>query len=761
MNPRPLALAAGCVWLVALLLTTGRESRAAGRWVSCGPYGGSTAVLLPSHHPEGGLYAAVLGHGVYRRCSTADVWERRSDGLGNLFVKALVQNPDEPDILYAGTRDGVYWTTDGGLHWEPRTQGIGGGVHVEALAIDPNNPQILYAERWGEIYKTVNAGETWEPSGPGIPGGLDCPCILVDPSNDDVVYAGMHDPYGPSGQVGVYKSVNGGAEWFESASGLLNNQVQCLTFDPTSSQTIYAGTNGNQYVPYGGVYVSHDAGANWTWISNGLPSDNILSAIAVVYEDDTDIPVLYAAGSYGYDLPQPPGTWESRLYKSVDGGESWQRSASGLAFPNFLSVVVDPADPHVVYAGSECGGVFQSTDSAENWAHWSTGLERLHINSLVVHPLDEDIVYAATDSYLDEFSPAGAGVYVSFDGGLNWEPRPKDIRVGDSLSIASVAVALCDPETIYAANCGWMLYKSIDEGRTWQWRGWSNGIDGYWLKCVVVDPVNPQVAYVSGAGYEPSYPDIYKTEDCGESWRPVASYIVWAEFMGLAIDPTDTQVVYAGSGWEGVWKTTNGGSTWDATGPEINSAMVNSIVVDPQHPQHVYAGDNQWESTGVYVSYNGGGQWERYNEGLDNLDVESLAIDSVVTGDEYPVTLYAGTEGGGVFRRGDADTWEEMNNGLEDRRAYAVALGPPRPGPDPAVSNRVIYAGTASGAYRWIQLGDMNDDGKVGLEDIELFIVVLLGLDTDPYHVTAADMDGSGTPDGNDIQPFVNAMLGG
>ena len=134
---------------------------------------------------------------------------------------------------------------------------------------------------------------------------------------------------------------------------------------------------------------------------------------------------------------------------------------------------------------------------------------------------------------------------------------------------------------------------------------------------------------------------------------------------------------------------------------------------------------------------------------------------SVVTGDDYPVTLYAGTEGGGVFRRGEADTWEEMNNGLEDHRVYAVALGPPRLGPDPPVPNRVIYAGTASGAYRWIRLGDMNDDGKVGLEDIELFIAVLLGLDTDPYHVAAADMNGDGTPDGKDIQPFVSALLSG
>ncbi|MCK4872366.1 MAG: hypothetical protein KAS72_06545 [Phycisphaerales bacterium] len=722
---RATTLRATCrIAIAGLVLSAASTSLCQERWVSHGPYGGSVSVLIESTQPGGGLYAGVLGHGVAARSGDTDTWIHRSDGLNNLFIQALVQNPDDPEVLYAGTRDGVYWTTDGGLHWEQRTEGIG-ATHIEAIAIDPTNPSVLYAENWGAVYKTVNAGELWEETGPGIPTGLACHAILVDPESDGVVYAAMLSPYGPNpDDTGVYKSTNGGGNWQRTSEGLLNTNVRCLTFDPTSSQIIYAGIDSSEYYPGGGVYVTYDGAVHWNYISEGLPTDieNVLNGIAVTYESAADVPVLYAAGSYGYSLPSPPGTWEPRLFKSVNGGASWHPSSTGFAYPNVLSILVDSHDPRIVYAGSECGGVFQSIDAGATWSHFSRGLQLLCVNSLAIDPEDHDTIYAAADAYMDEFSPAAAGVYVSFDGGLTWEPRPKNLKLGGSMHISSVAVAPADPQIIYAASFGWMMYKSIDQGMTWQWRGFPHGIDGFWLECVVVDPADPLVAYVSGGGFEPSYPDIYKTTDGGESWTPVASWIVWAEFMGLAIDPTDTRIVYAGTGWEGVFKTTNGGGLWTLTGPEILGARVGSLVVDPQNPPHVYAGDAAWESTGMYVSYNGGENWESYNEGLSSLSVLALAIDSPPgSSSDVPILLYAGTQEGGVFRRNcEGGDWQAINEGLGNRCVRSLAITPV--GPDVPDPRRSLYAGTSAGAYRRVAAGDLNGDGEVDQQDLGILL---------------------------------------
>jgi photosystem II stability/assembly factor-like uncharacterized protein len=592
------------------------------------------------------------------------------------------------------------------------------------------------------VYKTEDGGETWHPTGPGIPPGLEPHRILVDPVDGQIVYVATADPYNyVPDDAGVYKSTNAGTDWFPSGNGLLATNVLCLAFGLSSSQTIYAGVNSSEYVPFGGVYVSHDAAATWNWISNGLPvqTELIINDIAVAPDPDAEIDVLYAAGSYGYSLPMEGG-WEPRLFKSPNAGTSWHLSGSGIAFPNILSVAVDPGDHRVIVAGTEFGGVFRSTDGGASWSHWSTGLESLLIRGLAVHPHDEDQVYAGVYAVEGPFTERAAGVYVSLDGGMTWEPRLRDMFVG-SWGIVSLAVSPSDdePDIVYAANAGWSLYKSIDQGLHWVRRAHDQGLTAFWTQCVVADPANPLTAYVSVAGFEPDLPDIYKTTNGGETWFPTASWIVFGGFGGLAIDLTNSQIVYAGTHWDGVYKTTSGGDAWEPTGPEILDTMVKSILVDPQAPQHVYAGDIDFEATGVYFSDDGGGHWETFNEGLLVLEVEALAIDSV---SPAPAVLYAGTDGGGVFRRVEGQPWSPINEGLHEMCVYDLALGPPTQDVPPHGSRRALYAGTAAGVYRRVPLGDIDGDGGVGITDF-LALLSAWGACPDPCPPSCpADLDG-------------------
>ena len=710
----------GCAFVVCALPSTALGNPdLPQRWITHGPYGGNITSIVPSVHPGGGMYATVLGHGVFHLESGAPTWTNISSNLGNLLAFAVAQSPADPDVLFAATDHGVYATFDGGRHWELRSGGLSVG-RIWSLAFDPVDPLTIYSggtwqADW-HVYKTTDGGATWLPAWSGIPTGLEIRDVIVDPINPDVVYAATEDPLGyVVDEAGVYKSVDGGASWNPAGVELQNKRVMCLTMDPDSNQTLYAGVYA--YHSYnGGVYVSHDAGASWTRISTGLPDDLGVSQVTSTGAA-SDPFVLYAAATYPENiLPLPPTLWEARLYKSVDGGQSWQRSADGIMYPHMSAVALDPTDPETVYAGTDRGGIYRSGDAAGQWSHYSVGLERLTVRDVAFDPLDPRVLFAAVQSRESEYCWVDAGVHMSVDGGRNWAPRSQGIHVGGGFWTSALAVSLpvdgADTGMVYAAHCGWNGYRTVDGGENWIWCGGTSGLYNYWTLDVVIDPFTPSVIYMAGAGYEPSWPDVFKSMDCGRTWEAIASELVWAEFMSLAIDPRNPQTIYAGSGWEGVWKTTNGGESWTHTGSEIDGPRVGALLVDPRNSERIFAADCSYDGTGVYISEDGGDHWGRYNEGLTDLQVWALASHPSPLNE---ATLYAGTQHDGVFRRMNDTEWTPMNEGLADLTVQALTTVPPPQG-GPAWHD--LYAGTTGGVYRRVTVGDLDADGRVDLADL-------------------------------------------
>ena len=694
------------VWSVVgalgLILAMSAPGLAQEEWVTSGPYGGSVSVLLPSVSGAGGVYAGVQGYGVFFRTPYTRAWSPRSKGLEDLDITALAQHSEKPDVLYAGTSSGIYWTTDGGHEWEARN-GEWSVWDVGAIAVAPSKPGVVYAGAvWAGYWRVCRSdddGATWHATGEQIPTGLDITAIVVDPEDPEIVYVSTYDPHGYSpDDAGVYKTVTGGEKWFKSGDGLRNTDVLCLTMDPLSSSTLYAGVYSSQYRPYGGVYVSHDAGKSWKRISGDLPEgvELRINSIAVAHEPLGAHATLYAAGSYGYSLPQPGGTWTPRLYKSTDLGVTWVPQVNGSVFPDWLSVAVEPGNPFTVYAGSNCGGVFLSTNGGGNWVHWSTRLGLLGVTALTVDPKDAEMVYAGVVSYPGEYSRADAGVWVSFNGGATWSPRPQNMRIGDSFYVSSLAVSPGKPDTIFAANCGWLMYISRDTGQTWQSRGYAHGLTNYWLQTVKVDPLNPKIAYVTASGFTPCPPNIYKTYDLGESWTAIGSGLTRWEFLGFDISTDDPNTIYAGTAWETVLRSYDGGDHWMLTGDQLLDAKVGSVVVNPGAPKRVYAADCQTsDPMGVYASDNLGDKWYEINKGLDLLKIEALAIDSPwLAGEEYRTRLYCGTDGKGVYRRVEGGVWYDVNEGLGDRSVMCIAVAPGK------TSTRTVHVGTKHGAYR-------------------------------------------------------------
>ena len=222
----------------------------------------------------------------------------------------------------------------------------------------------------GGVTKTANKSVTildaqysaiWTSNGPE--GGT-INALAIDPSSSQTVYAGTQGG-------GVFKSTNDGASWSAVISGLT---VYSLAIDPSSSQTVYAGS-------YGCVFKSTNGGGTWSADTSGL-STTAVHSLAI---DPSSSQTVYAGTSGG-------------VFKSTNGGASWSAvtSTSGLATTYVNSLASDPSNSQTVYAGTY-GGVFKSTNGGASWSAVISGLTDLYVLSLAIDPSRSQTVYAGTN----------------------------------------------------------------------------------------------------------------------------------------------------------------------------------------------------------------------------------------------------------------------------------------------------------------------------------------------------------------------------
>ncbi len=175
-----------------------------------------------------------------------------------------------------------------------------------------------------------------------------------------------------------------------------------------------------------------------------------------------------------------------------------------------------------------------------------------------------------------------------------------------------------------------------------------------WSYCLAQDPSDPDILYVGGTYREGTtyIPGLFKTEDGGEYWTESnlgLSGIIYA----LAVDPDDTQRIYAGSSY-GLYISPDGGQSWTSSCPNHS---INAILVDPLDSDLVYAGTRN----GALVTTDRGVHWSLMNDGLNVLNVTSLTL----TPSGLDQTLYAGTDGGGVYYAQPEESEREESDGTE------------------------------------------------------------------------------------------------
>jgi photosystem II stability/assembly factor-like uncharacterized protein len=340
-------------------------------------------------------------------------------------VRAIAIQPDDADVVIAGTANGqIYRSTNGGDSWSTVADGVPfPGWVVSDLLFDRSEPSTVWASLRGIlaadgfIAVSRDGGETWEERSEGLPGGQ----VYVLAQSGRYLFAGT--------RLGVWGRHDGGQSWQRLTSEYPEIQkVTSLMVDPEDHRRIFAGT-------WRRAYRSDDGGTTWRGVFEGMALDSEVFSLRAV--------------------PGQPGElWASTcgwVYQGSGSGESWQRLTNGLSerrTPSFLVL-----DRYSMLAGT-VAGVFRSEDTGRNW-HRVTPDDLVAL-AMESHPKRPDRVFVGTE---------GAGVWRSVDGGVSFQPANRGLYAARIASMTAL-----DGEVLAAvrhAGPASGVYSSFDGGHTY------------------------------------------------------------------------------------------------------------------------------------------------------------------------------------------------------------------------------------------------------------------------------------------------------
>jgi photosystem II stability/assembly factor-like uncharacterized protein len=391
---------------------------------------------------------------------------------------------------------------------------------------------------------------------------------------------------------------------------------------------------------------------------------------------------------------------------STSGKEVRQFEVTGPWGGDVRALVASPSDSDLLYLGTADGQIFHSADGARTWQRLKPGLDKrgLSVDSIVIDPRDPKTLYAGVWAVA---SDEEGGVFKSTDGGEHW----KLLGGTKTLSVRSLAIAPSDSSFLIAGS----------------------------------------------ANDDPNLNGVFRSTDAGKNWErisPVGDREI-RNIESVAIDPRDTNIVYAGT-WHLPWKTTNGGVTWKQTGNQIagmiNDSDIFGISVDPNQPNTVYVN----ACSGFYRSMNSGEKWFKFpgipfsarrtyvllphptnpsvifagtSEGLWRskdggkrwmlLTSKTLVIRSIVVTPDKPNRVVIGTDDFGVRMSENLGAdFNESNTGFIHRHVLAIM-------PDATEHGRllasVFHDGTGGSVFASSDGGESWQSSSTGLAGRDVF----------------------------------------
>jgi len=533
---------------------------------------------------------------------------------------------DQPNVFFIGVNNGGVWKTDdAGRTWNPIFDDQPTGS-IGTVAVAPSNPNILYVGS-GEglqrpdlsvgdgMYKSTDGGKTWRHL--GLRDGQQIPAILIDPANPNRLFvAVLGHPYGPNAERGVFRSTDGGQSFQKVLYKDEHTGAVDLAFDPTNAQIVYAVL----------------------WQARQGPWEN---------------------GAFSGP--------NSGLFKSTDGGNTWNQLTGGL--PTFaqglgrIGIGVAPGDGKRIYALVEAAGPAGGRGGRRGGGGGAAGGG------------------AGRGAAGEEAAAGFGGLYRSDDAGATWTKVNSENRVyGRGSDFACVRVDPKNKDIVYVANTS--TYRSTDAGKTFTaWKGAPGGDDYH---NIWINPKNPEIVLLAvdqGATI---------TVNGGRTWSSWYNQPT-AQLYHVSTDNQVPYWVYGGQQESGSVGTTSRGNDGQITFREwhpVGASEYAYVAPDPLNPNFVYGGG----MGGSAIE-----RWNRVTGEVEHLGPQGtfrhLRTYPVLFSPKDPHILYVAYQA--VVKTSDGGkTWETISPDLS-RESYDVPASVASYGEDAkrqATRRGVVYA---------------------------------------------------------------------
>jgi len=638
-------------------------------------------------YPDGKIYTSKWANAFAEMRSdinfrSGDPVEWEPLGPGNIGGRTLCLafHPKEPNTIFAGSAGGGLWKSTtagkGADAWEPVPTGFP-VIGVGAIAIDEQNPNVMYIGT-GEVYnytaarpgvvnrltrgiygigilKTTDAGASWslvlDWSQSELTGVQD---MKIDPENSNRIFAATTE--------GLLRSEDAGATWAIIHDEPMATDVELM---PGNSDVIFVA-HGGFLSPTTGVYRSEDGGQRFELLENGIPTVYTGKTRLAMSPDDPD--VIYASMA---DVFTSKG-----LFKSTNGGDSWQRAdGEDVAkwqgwYSHDVAVKTDDANT-VINVGID---VHKSTTGGSNlvqktfWSLWFFGYvpagepegppNYVHadIHAVYYHPADAEKVFVATDG----------GIFASEDGGETWAGRNGGYQT--TQFYANFGNSTTDPD---------FAIGGMQDNSTAIYQG-----DSDWLRVLggdgmsaAIDPEDDRYVYGSA-----QYLNLFRSNDRGESFEQIAPEGAGGSAAFSApfeLAPSNPAIIYAGTA--SLYRSDNRGLTWLPPNIPVDGNPILTIAIDPNDDNTLFVSTATFESNpaGFYKTTNAGQSWQPQTGFPDRIisDIAFHPFDSdivfAVLSGFGTAHVYKTTDGG--------ESWMPATNGIPDVPASSIFIDPQNP----------------------------------------------------------------------------------